>query len=71
MRIIGDFDVEKFRDNIRAAIHEYISHVDGTPAMKTGIKLYPGVEESLFKDRRANLLTFLKGSKKSRSDLQV
>ena len=58
----GDFDKEKFKENIRAAIDRYIELVDGTPAMKTKIRLFPGTEDSHYHRRRNKLLTFLKGT---------
>ena len=69
--ISGDFDAEKFKDNIRSAIDNYISVVDDTDAMGTKIKLYKGVEGSSYLVRRPHLLTFLKGSKAAKNELQV
>ena len=59
----GDFDRNKFEENIKAAIEKYIQLVDGTPAMKTKIKLIAGAVDSHLLKRRSKLLTFLKGTK--------
>ena len=62
----GEFDLAKHQDNMREAIEVYVNTVDGTPAMGTAIKLYKGVEKSIFLSRRPDLLVFLKGTKRDR-----
>ena len=62
----GEFDKEIHRKNLSAALDQYISHVDGTPCMKTVIHLTRAAENHVFVERRKNLLVFLKGSKKDK-----
>ena len=63
-------DLEKHKENMRACQEAYIEAVQDTPAMNTTIKLVRGVEKSKFLDRRADLLVFLKGSKKAKEELK-
>ena len=71
MTILGEFDVENMKSNIRKAIKVYMERVDGTPSMGTTIKLYEGVEKSYYHNRRSALLTFLKGSKAAKEKVKA
>ena len=59
----GEFSLEKYKENMEAALGQYIERVDQTPCMKTVIHLFFGVKEDPLLERRSKLLTFLRGSK--------
>lgn len=63
-------DKEKFKENMSAAIDQYINRVDGTPCMKTVIHLIKGTEKGTHASQRQKLLAFLKGSKKAKEELK-
>ena len=65
----GEVDLEKHKENMRACQGKYIEAVNNTPAMNTTIKLVKGEETSIFLERRADLLVFLKGKPKEREEL--
>lgn len=60
----GEFSEQKFKENMRTAVKQYIERVNGTPCMKTELKLYPGVEDHEKKQRRSDLQIYLRGTKK-------
>lgn len=69
----GKLSDEKLEKNINAATEVYISTVSGTPCFGTKIHLIKGATDEVSKlycDRRSNLLTFLRGSKKSKAALK-
>ncbi len=66
----GGFNEETYKANMSAAVNQYIARVDGTPCMKTVIYLSRGVENHIFLTRRSQLLTFLKGSKRDKKELE-
>ena len=61
---------EVYKANMSAAVDQYIARVDGTLCMKTKIHLSRGAENHNFLTRRSQLLTFLKGSKKDKEELE-
>lgn len=63
-------DKDKFKENMSAAINQYITRVDGTPCMNTVIHLIKGAENQTCVTRRQHLLTFLKGTKKAKEKLK-
>jgi hypothetical protein len=67
----GGLNEEAYKANMSAAVDQYIARVDGTPCMKTKIHLSRGVENHIFRTRRPQLLTFLKGSKKEKDELKL
>ncbi len=66
----GGFNEEIYKANMSAAVNQYIARVDGTPCMKTVIHHSRGVENHIFLTRRLQLLTFLKGSKRDKKELE-
>ena len=70
MSILGNFSMEKFKDNIKTAINVYKERVDGTKAMETEISLYPGIEDSMYHRRRQDLLVYLTGTKSAKNELK-
>ena len=66
----GEFSEQKFKENMRTAVKQYIERVNGTPCMKTELKLYPGVEDHEKKQRRSDLLIYLRGTKKAKQSLK-
>ena len=66
----GQFSEAKHKQNMEAAIEQYIARVDGTSCMGTQIKLQSGCRNSVFTERRTRVLTFLKGSAKAKADLK-
>ena len=68
--ISGDFDAEKFKQNIRSAIDVYIERVNGTPAMGGKLMLFKGCEDSSLIARRPLLLKYLRGTKATKEKLK-
>ena len=66
----GDFDGQKHKANMSAAVDQYIERVDGTACMKTKIHLIRGAEDHVCTTHRSQLLTFLKGNKEQKKTLQ-
>ena len=66
----GGLDKQKYKANMSAAVDQYIERVHGTPCMKTKIYLARGAENHIFTERRAQLLTFLKGNKSEKENLK-
>lgn len=66
----GGIDEEKHKQNMSAAIEQYISRVDGTPCMRTQIQLIKGPVNQIHVCRRQELLIFLKGTKKEQKKLK-
>ena len=66
----GEIDVAMMKKNMNEAIKVYIERVNNTPSMGTTIKLYPGVEQSSFHNRRNDLLIFLKGTQEKKAALK-
>lgn len=58
------------KKSLEAAIEVYINRVDGSPCGDTCIQLYKGSGDQQLLHRRALLLTFLRGSKKKKVELQ-
>lgn len=61
----GQFDESKHRDNMEAALQQYIARVDGTT-----ISLHRGVSSHDLLERRKRLLVFLKGSGRDKAQLK-
>ena len=66
----GGLEEEKHKQNMSAAISQYINRVDGTPCMKTQIHLIKGPVNQINVSRRKELIIFLKGSKKAKEQLK-
>lgn len=64
-------DQDKLKKNLDTAIDVYLSRVGGSPCGDTQIRLYKGVQDKHHMQRRPLLLTFLRGTKDKRNDLQV
>lgn len=67
----GKIDEAKYKNNMTAAVQQYVERVDGTPCMDTKIHLSHGADRSnILIARRQKLLVFLKGNKKDRKSLE-
>jgi hypothetical protein len=67
-------DTERLLTNLDMGINMYIDRVDGAPCGKSPITLFKGAKDehaNKLQDRRHELLTFLKGTKKLRAELQA
>ena len=62
----GGLDEKNYKQNMSAAIAQYINRVDGTPCMKTQIHLIKGPVDQMHVSRRKELTIFLKWSKKAK-----
>ena len=67
----GGIDETKHKENMSAAVDQYISRVDGKPCMRTKIHLMRASENHIFVTRRQQLLTLLKGSKREKESLKL
>ena len=60
----GEFSDIKYKENMEAALNQYILRVDQTPCMNTNIHLFEGQKQDSILERRKKLITFLRGSKR-------
>ena len=67
----GKVDQTKLKENLNLAITAYISRVDGCPCGETNIKLVRGSNSDPVQEVNKSLLTYLKGSKKSKDALKA
>ena len=66
----GEYDESKHRENMEAALKQYIERVDQTPCMRTCISLHRGVTGNDIVNRRPQLLVFLKGNATDKEKLK-
>ena len=64
-------DQTKLKENLNLAITAYISRVDGCSCGETNIKLVRGSNLDAIQEVNKHLLTYLKGSKKSKDALKA
>ena len=67
----GKVDQTKLKENLNLAITAYISRVDGCSCGETNTKLVRGSNSDPIQEVNNNLLTYLKGSKKSKDVLKA
>ena len=67
----GGIDHEKLKANLQAAMDIYIQRCNHAPCGDTQIMLFKGADSSNLQERREDLITFLKGSCKAKSQLKA
>ena len=65
----GKVDPDRLRQNMLVATQIYIDRVNNAPCGSTVIKLFCGADSSAHQALRSKVLTYLKGSKKKKSEL--
>ena len=66
----GGIDYDELEHNLQTAADGYISRCDKAPFGNSKITLFKGFKNDMLLTRRPKLLTFLKGSKEAKSELE-